>query len=70
MRYSTNTLFAILSLASVSLSKIMFAGVNEAGGEFGAYGTKGTGLPGVFGRDYAFINKVGQFSHEVWQADR
>ncbi|KAJ7929600.1 endoglucanase 1 [Mycena leptocephala] len=41
-------------------AKILYAGVNESGGEFGVFssnGTVGTGLPGRFGVDYAFINK-------------
>ncbi|KAJ7246942.1 endoglucanase 1 [Mycena rebaudengoi] len=41
-------------------AKILYAGVNESGGEFGVFsstGTPGTGLPGRFGVDYAFINK-------------
>lgn len=37
---------------------IYYAGVSESSGEFGAYGTKGTGLPGTFGTTYAFINKA------------
>lgn len=37
---------------------IYYAGVSESSGEFGAYGAKGTGLPGAFGRDYAFINET------------
>lgn len=35
---------------------IYYAGVSESGGEFGVYGTPGTGLPGTFGVDYQFIN--------------
>jgi endoglucanase len=38
---------------------IYYAGVAESGGEFGAWSatsTKGTGLPGRFGVEYAFIN--------------
>ncbi|PSR99209.1 endoglucanase 1 [Coniella lustricola] len=35
---------------------IYWAGVAESGGEFGIYGTPGTGLPGTFGVDYQFIN--------------
>ncbi|KAM0157050.1 hypothetical protein ACHAPG_004938 [Botrytis cinerea] len=45
-------------VASVDAT-IYYAGVAESGGEFGVYsgtGTVGTGLPGVFGQDYAFIN--------------
>ena len=40
-------------------AKILFAGVAESGGEFGLYSadaTPGTGLPGTFGVDYAFIS--------------
>lgn len=54
---------AILSLAllaSSSVAKILYAGVAESGGEFGVWSatsTPGTGLPGRFGVDYAFINK-------------
>lgn len=36
---------------------IYYAGVSESSGEFGVYGTKGQGLPGAFGVDYAFINQ-------------
>lgn len=36
---------------------IRYAGVSEAGGEFGTYGVKGTGIPGTFGKDYAFISE-------------
>ncbi|KAI1127883.1 glycoside hydrolase family 5 protein [Nemania abortiva] len=42
---------------------IYYAGVAESGGEFGAYGTPGTGLPGVFGKDYQFINQAGIDTH-------
>ncbi|WVF66159.1 hypothetical protein IAT40_000899 [Kwoniella sp. CBS 6097] len=60
-------IFGLLAVfAKSGLSKIIYAGVNESGGEFGVYSnnaTKGTGLPGQFGVDYAFINKttVAQF---------
>ncbi|KZV83052.1 glycoside hydrolase [Exidia glandulosa HHB12029] len=43
-----------------ALSKILYAGVNESGGEFGVFSdnsTLGFGLPGRFGSDFAFINK-------------
>ncbi|CAD6445072.1 e9d73e45-624a-4300-ab63-8589dcdfc5d5 [Sclerotinia trifoliorum] len=46
--------------ATSASATIYYAGVSESGGEFGVYsgtGTVGTGLPGVFGRDYDFINK-------------
>ncbi|THH04003.1 hypothetical protein EW145_g5838 [Phellinidium pouzarii] len=39
-------------------AKILYAGVNESGGEFGVFGAKGTGLPGRFGVDFEFINKT------------
>ncbi|KAF7325035.1 Endoglucanase 1 [Mycena kentingensis (nom. inval.)] len=54
------TFFSHLSLAAcvaVSWAKLLYVGVNESGGEFGVFGTKGQGLPGTFGVDYAFINK-------------
>jgi endoglucanase len=41
-------------------AKILYAGVNESGGEFGVFApvdTPGTGLPGEFGVNFAFINK-------------
>jgi len=48
----------LLLYVSFAVGKILYAGVNESGGEFGAYGAKGQGLPGRFGVDYAFINKT------------
>ncbi|CAK5274384.1 unnamed protein product, partial [Mycena citricolor] len=50
-------LWTSLALLAATQAKILFAGVNESGGEFGVFGTKGQGLPGRFGVDYAFINK-------------
>lgn len=52
-------LSSLLLAASVSAT-IFYAGVAESGGEFGVFSanaTVGTGLPGRFGVDYAFINK-------------
>ncbi|KZT35506.1 endoglucanase 1 [Sistotremastrum suecicum HHB10207 ss-3] len=52
---------ALSSLVATASSKILYAGVSESGGEFGVYSntaTPGTGLPGRFGVDYAFINKT------------
>ena len=46
-------------LATSVKASIYFAGVAESGGEFGAYGTVGTGLPGRFGVDYSFISTAG-----------
>ncbi|KAF8318150.1 glycoside hydrolase family 5 protein [Clavulina sp. PMI_390] len=56
-----STLFTSLSAALWAMqgsSKIIYAGINEAGGEFGVRdpGVKGHGLPGRFGVDYAFLN--------------
>jgi hypothetical protein len=55
-------LWSLSFLAAGAAAKILYAGVNESGGEFGVWSntaTPGTGLPGRFGVDYAFINKVG-----------
>ncbi|KAL9082049.1 MAG: hypothetical protein Q9159_006761 [Coniocarpon cinnabarinum] len=47
-----STLLALAGLLSLSVSKIIYAGVNESGGEFG------TGnVPGEFGVDYQFIDE-------------
>ncbi|PKS05025.1 hypothetical protein jhhlp_008391 [Lomentospora prolificans] len=52
---------AILSaLATVASGEILFAGVAESSGEFGLWSadaTPGTGLPGTFGKEYAFIDE-------------
>ncbi|MCJ1286151.1 hypothetical protein MMC26_005496 [Xylographa opegraphella] len=51
---------SLLLLAAGATARIYYAGVAESGGEFGVYSptaTPGTGLPGRFGVDYAFINK-------------
>ncbi|KAF7303586.1 Endoglucanase 1 [Mycena indigotica] len=50
---------SLASTACLSLSwaKLLYVGVNESGGEFGVFGSKGQGLPGRFNVDYAFINK-------------
>lgn len=63
MRTSTA---ALLSLAASAKATIFYAGVAESGGEFGVYSptaTKGTGLPGTFGVDYAFLN---QTTADIW----
>ncbi|CCO34708.1 Endoglucanase 1 [Rhizoctonia solani AG-1 IB] len=47
-------------LAAGAAAKILYAGINESGGEFGTWSNDAiptTGLPGRFGVDYAFINK-------------
>jgi endoglucanase len=46
-------------LATSVKATIYYAGVAESGGEFGVYGTVGTGLPGRFGVDYSFISTAG-----------
>ena len=59
-------LLSSVLLAVGASAKIKYAGVAESGGEFGVYSgtaTLGTGLPGTFGVDYAFINKS---SIDVW----
>jgi len=52
------SLTTLISIASAAVGKILYAGVNESGGEFGVFGVKGQGLPGRLGVDYAFINKT------------
>ncbi|KAL9709411.1 hypothetical protein Ac2012v2_007147 [Leucoagaricus gongylophorus] len=49
----------VTSLFTPTRSKILYAGVNESGGEFGVFSPNNTGfgLPGRFNIDYAFINK-------------
>jgi endoglucanase len=57
----SKSLAAVALLASNAAATIYYAGVAESSGEFGVWSatsTKGTGLPGVFGTDYAFINKA------------
>lgn len=53
------SLTAVALLTANTAATISYAGVAESGGEFGVFSstaTPGTGLPGVFGVDYAFIN--------------
>lgn len=57
MKLSTAALCA--GLLRGASATIYYAGVAESSGEFGAYGVKGTGLPGAFGVDYAFIDQKG-----------
>lgn len=52
---------AILSVVPSASATIFYAGVAESGGEFGVWSadaTPGTGLPGTFGVDYAFISEA------------
>ncbi|KAI3317781.1 glycoside hydrolase family 5 protein [Xylariaceae sp. AK1471] len=60
MKAITSLLASFVAGASAT---IYYAGVAESGGEFGAYGTKGTGIPGVFGKDYQFIDQAGVDVH-------
>lgn len=55
-----SSLFSLAFLAASTSASILYAGVNEASGEFGVHspGNVGHGLPGRFGTDYAFINTV------------
>lgn len=53
------SLASVATLVSSASATIYYAGVAESGGEFGVYSptaTKGTGLPGRFNVDYAFLN--------------
>jgi len=53
------SLASVATLVSSVSATIYYAGVAESGGEFGVYSstaTKGTGLPGRFNVDYAFLN--------------
>lgn len=57
----SKSLAAVALLATNAAATIYYAGVAESSGEFGVWSqtsTKGTGLPGVFGRDYSFISKA------------
>ncbi|KAK5109357.1 hypothetical protein LTR62_007127 [Meristemomyces frigidus] len=54
-----STIKSTLLFAASAAAKIHYAGIDESGGEFGVYSptaTNGTGLPGRFGVDYAFLN--------------
>lgn len=65
-------LLSLSLFVASAAAKILYAGVNESGGEFGVWSatsTPGTGLPGRFGTDYAFINKVSWLHHEFVDLD-
>ncbi|KAK0618992.1 glycoside hydrolase family 5 protein [Immersiella caudata] len=63
MKLSTRAvLAACAALLPYASATIFYAGVAESGGEFGAWSATsevGTGLPGRFGTDYAFISTSG-----------
>lgn len=51
----------------------ILTGTLQSGGEFGVFSataTKGTGLPGRFGVDFAFINKVRFDINDMLAEDR
>lgn len=53
------SLASLVTAVSSASATIYYAGVAESGGEFGVYSanaTNGTGLPGRFNVDYAFLN--------------
>src|SRR4051794_16444791 len=57
-----STLAACAALLPGASATIFYAGVAESSGEFGAWSATaqvGTGLPGRFGVDYAFISSSG-----------
>jgi len=57
----SKSLAAVALLATNAAATIYYAGVAESSGEFGVWSqtsTAGTGLPGVFGKDYSFISKA------------
>ncbi|KAI1358895.1 endoglucanase 1 [Xylaria arbuscula] len=55
--------FLLAPFIAGASATIYYAGVAESGGEFGAYGTPGTGIPGTFGTDYQFISEAGVDTH-------
>ncbi|PAV16395.1 endoglucanase 1 [Pyrrhoderma noxium] len=61
-KYLISPILSLWSLTCLPVcAKILYAGVNESGGEFGVFSSnsvKGTGLPGRFGSDFSFINKT------------
>jgi len=58
LRLVLKSTLAVVSIAACAGATIIYAGVNESGGEFGVFGTPGTGLPGEFGVTYEFINEA------------
>jgi endoglucanase len=54
----TKSLSVLALCAAKCAATIFYAGVAESGGEFGVYGSVGTGLPGTFGVTYDFINEA------------
>ena len=60
------SLISLLFFAVSAAAKIYYAGVSESGGEFGVYSQNavpGTGLPGTFNVDYAFLD---QSTLDIW----
>ncbi|KAH7124172.1 glycoside hydrolase superfamily [Dendryphion nanum] len=55
-------LIVLALLVLEAAATILYAGVAESGGEFGVWSQTAdptTGLPGIFGKEYAFISKPG-----------
>lgn len=62
MKFSTSSAALCAALLPGASATIYYAGVAQSSGEFGVWSatqTKGTGLPGRFGVDYAFISNSG-----------
>jgi endoglucanase len=57
LRLVLKSAIAVVAIAGYVGATILYAGVNESGGEFGVFGTPGTGLPGEFGVTYDFITE-------------
>lgn len=59
MLFGLTKVVSLLAATQAAVGKIIYAGINESGGEFGVWspGNPGFGLPGRLGVDYAFINK-------------
>jgi len=62
MKFSTSAAAACAAILPGVSATIYYAGVAQSSGEFGAWSPTaqvGTGLPGRFGVDYAFISNSG-----------
>ncbi|GAW00689.1 glycoside hydrolase family 5 protein [Lentinula edodes] len=57
LRLVLQSITVVAVLAACVGATILYAGVNESGGEFGVFGSPGTGLPGEFGVTYDFITE-------------
>jgi hypothetical protein len=62
MKFLASAMTLAAALVHGASATIFYAGVAESSGEFGVWSAtsaKGTGLPGRFGVDYAFISNAG-----------